>query len=65
MMTPRDAIVRLRLADLHTDVPCAATAAMQGDTRGVTVLPLGPDTSGQTMTLYGRAARRLSLETRR
>ena len=30
------------------------------DLRGVTVLPLGADTSGDTLTLYGRDARRLA-----
>lgn len=60
-MSPRDAIVRLTLADEHGAARCEATAAMQTDPRGVTVLPLGPDTSGRPLTLYGREARRLTL----
>ena len=63
MKPPRDAIVRVVLRDEHGGVPCEATAAMQADPRGVTVLPLGADTSGDTLTLYGRDARRLSLAT--
>lgn len=60
MKPPRDAIVRVTLRDEHGGVPCEATAAMQADPRGVTVLPLGADTSGDTLTLYGRDARRLA-----
>jgi hypothetical protein len=60
MKPPRDAIVRVVLRDEHGGVPCEATAAMQADPRGVTVLPLGADTSGDTLTLYGRDARRLA-----
>ena len=45
MKPPRDAIVRVVLRD---------------EPRGVTVLPLGAGTSGDTLTLYGRDARRLA-----
>lgn len=57
----RDALVRLRLVADVEDVPCVATAALQVDPHGVTVLPVGPDTSGLPLTLRGHDARRLRL----